>query len=356
MTAQTDSLQQKTPRKRDYYFDNVKFFLIMLVVLGHTYRPLIDESPIIKGVYLSIYTLHMPLFILVSGYFAKNFNKEGQNKKLITTVLVPYFIFEILYSFYDHLIYRTDSLEFTILEPYWIMWFLFSLFFWRLMLPFFVNLKYPLLIALALSIAIGYIDDADSFLSLSRTIAFFPFFLLGFYLKREHFERLFSPTKRVIGIIGGVLLFLMMYGLEFHSSIDLDFRRWLYFVFPYEDLNHPEWYAGMIRLGFIGLALVASALFLAVIPRGKTFVSELGSRSLYVYLLHGFFIKFYDALDVDDKFAGPTLYIVATIAAIGLTFFLSSRWVQNLFRPLVQPKMDWIFHKQEQRKLNRAAY
>src|SRR5690606_31692056 len=102
--------------------------------------------------------------------------------------------------------------------------------------------------------------------------------------------------------------------------------------------------------------LVASALLLAVIHRGKTFVSELGSRSLYVYLLHGCLIKFYDALDVDDKFAGPTLYIVRTIAALGLTCCLSSRWGHTLVRPLAPPKMDWIFHKQEQRKLNKAAY
>ncbi|PTX59080.1 fucose 4-O-acetylase-like acetyltransferase [Melghirimyces profundicolus] len=349
--------EARTPKSRDYYFDNVKFVLIMLVVLGHTYRPLIDESGIVKAVYLAIYTFHMPLFILVSGYFAKNFNKEGQNKKLIRSVLIPYFIFQVLYSLYDHFVYQTDEIEIAILEPYWIMWFLFSLFLWRLMLPYFVNLKYPLIIAFLLSIGVGYIDDADSFLSLSRTVAFFPFFLLGFYLRRKHFEVLFSRWKQIAGVAGGLSLVSLMYFLEFHSSIDLDYRRWLYFVFPYEDLGHPEWYAGTIRLAFILLALAASALFLAVIPRGKTFFSHLGSRSLYVYLLHGFFIKFYDSIDLDDKYAGPTMYIVATLAAIALTFILSSGWIQNIASPLLQPKMDWLFQKQEKRnQLNKAAY
>lgn len=355
-----DVIKSSTPKQRDYYFDNIKFVLIMLVVIGHTYRPLIDESSILKAIYLAIYSFHMPLFILVSGYFAKGYNREGQNRKLISSILVPYLIFQILYSIYDHLVYGTDSLEISILDPYWIMWFLFSLFLWRLMmLPLFVNLKYPLVTALILSIAVGYIDEADGFLSLSRTIAFFPFFLLGFYLRRDHFKVLFSPWKRVIGWAGCILLVPLMYWLEFLSPFDLSFRRWLYFTDPYESLGHPEWSAGLIRVGFIILTLVVSAWVLAVIPREKTWFSAMGSRSLTVYLLHGFFIKFYDALDVDDKYPGPPLFILATLGAIALTFLLSSPWVTRGLRPLLQPRLKWIFRtpsKQEQQKLNKAAF
>ncbi len=355
-----DVIKSSTPKQRDYYFDNIKFVLIMLVVIGHTYRPLIDESSILKAIYLAIYSFHMPLFILVSGYFAKGYNREGQNRKLISSILVPYLIFQILYSIYDHLVYGTDSLEISILDPYWIMWFLFSLFLWRLMmLPLFVNLKYPLVTALILSIAVGYIDEADGFLSLSRTIAFFPFFLLGFYLRRDHFKVLFSPWKRVVGWAGCILLVPLMYWLEFLSPFDLSFRRWLYFTDPYESLGHPEWSAGLIRVGFIILTLVVSAWVLAVIPREKTWFSAMGSRSLTVYLLHGFFIKFYDALDVDDKYPGPPLFILATLGAIALTFLLSSPWVTRGLRPLLQPRLKWIFRtpsKQEQQKLNKAAF
>ncbi|GGA43916.1 putative membrane-bound acyltransferase YkrP [Kroppenstedtia guangzhouensis] len=355
-----DVIKSSTPKQRDYYFDNIKFVLIILVVIGHTYRPLIDESSILKAIYLAIYSFHMPLFILVSGYFAKGYNREGQNRKLISSILVPYLIFQILYSIYDHLVYGTDSLEISILDPYWIMWFLFSLFLWRLMmLPLFVNLKYPLVTALILSIAVGYIDEADGFLSLSRTIAFFPFFLLGFYLRRDHFKVLFSPWKRVIGWAGCILLVPLMYWLEFLSPFDLSFRRWLYFTDPYESLGHPEWSAGLIRVGFIILTLVVSAWVLAVIPREKTWFSAMGSRSLTVYLLHGFFIKFYDALDVDDKYPGPPLFILATLGAIALTFLLSSPWVTRGLRPLLQPRLKWIFRtpsKQEQQKLNKAAF
>ncbi|OYD07234.1 acyltransferase family protein [Paludifilum halophilum] len=357
------STEQKAPKtevekQRDYFFDNVKFLLIALVVLGHAYRPLIDESPVIKAVYLAIYSFHMPLFILISGYFAKNYWKEGQTRKVIATILIPYFIFEILYSLFDHFAYQTDAVDISILEPYWIMWFLFSLFLWRLILPYFINLKYPLATAFLLAILIGYIDDADKYLSFSRTVAFFPFFLAGFYLQKHHIEKLFTKGIRTLSWIGILSSVGLMYYLEFHSSLNLDLRRWMYFVFPYEDVGHPEWYAGIYRIALIALAAVMIIFFLSIVPRSKTFFSEWGSRSLYVYLLHGFFIKTYDALDLDDKMPGPFLYISATLAAIGLTIFLSSRFVQRITHPLLQPKVQWLFQKKEPQKknLNRAVY
>ncbi|MFC4076103.1 acyltransferase family protein [Salinithrix halophila] len=352
-TINPEQAKSKTPNSRDYFFDNVKFILIVLVVLGHGYRPLIDESPIIKSVYLTIYTFHMPLMILISGYFAKSFNKEGQSKKVIATILIPYIIFQILYSLYDHFVYETDAINFSILEPYWIMWFMFSLFLWRLILPYFVNLKYPLVTSFALAILIGYVDDADQFMSLSRTVAFFPFFLTGFYLQRHHFEKLFSSWMRFLSGIGILALVPMFFYLDFHTSIDLNFRKWLYFVFPYEDVGYPEWYAGGIRLAMIALAFLASIFVLALTPRRKTFFSKIGSRSLYVYLLHGFFIKAYDAMDLDDKFPGPVLYISVTLASIALAFLLGSRWVQQISHPLLQPKVHWFFRKKtESRKLD----
>lgn len=349
------NLESVQKKERDYYFDNVKFLLITLVVIGHAYRPLIAESPLMKTLYLAIYSFHMPLFILLAGYFAKSFHKDGQNKKVIATILIPYFIFEILYSVYDHIIYQTDRIEISILEPYWLMWFMFSLFLWRLILPYFVNLKYPLATAFALAILIGYVDDADRYLSLSRTVSFFPFFLLGFYLQRHHFTRLFQTVKRWVAWIGLAAVIPLVYWLDFLAPIDTSWRRWMYFVFPYEEVGHSEWYAGLIRVGLITLALVVSMLFLVVVPRGKTFFSEWGARSIYVYLLHGFFIRAYSGLNWHDHLSGAALYLSVTAMSVLLAVFLSSKWVMAATHPLVQPKVHWIFReKREPYQLNKT--
>lgn len=331
------------PEQRDYFFDNAKFILITLVVIGHAYRSLIDDSVFAKTAYLAIYSFHMPLFILIAGYFTKNIHKEGQSKKIIASILIPYLIFQVLYSVYHHLLYQPDQFDFSILEPYWIMWFLLSMFLWRLILPYFITLKYPIVIAFVLSILIGYLGEADRYLSLSRTIAFFPFFLLGYYLQRHHFEWLFQRIKRWVAWIGLVALFPLMYGLAFLSPIDASWRRWMYFAIPYEDVGHPEWYAGLYRVGLLALALVVSVLFLVVIPRGKTFFSEWGARSIYVYLLHGFFIRAYTALGINELASGPLFYLCVAAGSVLLAIFLASRWVMQATHPLVQPKIHWLF-------------
>lgn len=66
---------------RDSYFDNAKFLLIFLVVFGHIIRSYIHDNDALLHIYKFIYTFHMPAFILISGYFAKGFNRPGYVKK-----------------------------------------------------------------------------------------------------------------------------------------------------------------------------------------------------------------------------------------------------------------------------------
>jgi len=330
------------PQKvRDPFFDNAKFVLITLVVIGHTYTSLRHESEFIKSVYFLIYSFHMPLFILISGYFTKNFNKPEYYRKTISSALIPYLIFEAIFSVFRHILYQTENLKLTFLVPSWSMWFLLSLFLWRMLLPYFLQFKHPLLISVAVAVLAGYVDNIDDFLSLQRTLAFFPFFLLGFYLQRRHFEALlnwFTPRRRLLSVAGIALVFFLLY---FTGPS----RDWLLYDKPYAEFGYPEWYAGLYRLGFMGLALIMSVFVLSLVPRRKTFFTELGSRTLYVYLLHGFFIHPFRVLSPEDNYAGPVLYLLTTLAAFVLTLFLSSRPVQRVTQPLVQPKIRWIFRK-----------
>ena len=69
-------------KKRLYLYDNLKFLLIVLVVLGH----LIDDSTVklfgdgggetgvpqakvFSGAFVFLYAFHMPLFLFISGLF-----------------------------------------------------------------------------------------------------------------------------------------------------------------------------------------------------------------------------------------------------------------------------------------------
>ena len=55
---------------------------------------------------------------------------------------------------------------------------------WRIVLPYLVLLRFPLLIAIAISIGAGYTESIDSTLALSRTFGMLPFFVFGWKLRQ----------------------------------------------------------------------------------------------------------------------------------------------------------------------------
>ncbi len=174
-------------KSRDSYFDNAKFILIFLVVFGHILRSFINGNEFMLHLYKFIYTFHMPAFILVSGYFAKNFKRKGYVKKLAVKLIIPYLIFQGIYSVFYYLIQDESMASVNPIDPQWSLWFLVSLFFWNLSLyPF---TKSPKMWALGasrgLAVMIGYLDFISETLSLSRTFVFLPMFLVGFYLKKR---------------------------------------------------------------------------------------------------------------------------------------------------------------------------
>ena len=60
----------KRKSKRVVYLDTVKFLAIWMVCIGHSYRLVTMDSPSILNRW--IYSFHMPLFMLLCGYFSLN--------------------------------------------------------------------------------------------------------------------------------------------------------------------------------------------------------------------------------------------------------------------------------------------
>jgi fucose 4-O-acetylase-like acetyltransferase len=165
--------------QRNYLYDNTKFLMIFLVVFGHMLEPLAGQGGLVRSLYLSIYSFHMPVFVLLCGLLTKPDSQGDPSAKIIQSLLVPFLAFTLLYELFNLLTTGRISHYSAGLQPYWLLWFLFSLFWWRLLAPFFMKLKYPLPIAFALALAAGYSDQIGYFLGLSRTLFFFPFFLVG---------------------------------------------------------------------------------------------------------------------------------------------------------------------------------
>lgn len=55
---------------RESYFDNIRFGLIVLVVLGHAFINHVYISEYVSSLLVFIYSFHMPLFLFVGGGFS----------------------------------------------------------------------------------------------------------------------------------------------------------------------------------------------------------------------------------------------------------------------------------------------
>ena len=88
----------------------------------------------------------MPAFIIVSGYLSRSFEgKPRQIKRLVAGLLVPYLVFQTVYTFFMRLGRRrpgprTPAYQ----EPGFALWFLVALFLWRLTAPVWQRLRWPL--------------------------------------------------------------------------------------------------------------------------------------------------------------------------------------------------------------------
>lgn len=122
--------------ERNAFFDNAKFILIFLVVFGHMIQPFTDGSTTINTLYMWIYTFHMPAFILLAGFFAKGSGNISYILNLIKKLLVPYLIFQLIYTGYYFIIGKSGWQN-DLFHPQWALWFLFSLFCWHLLLYWF---------------------------------------------------------------------------------------------------------------------------------------------------------------------------------------------------------------------------
>ncbi|WP_106495974.1 acyltransferase family protein [Lentibacillus sp. Marseille-P4043] len=321
--------------ERNAYFDNAKLALIFLVVFGHMIQPFTSDLHSINTLYMWIYTFHMPAFIFLSGFFAKGSGNKDYIMKLAKKLLLPYIIFQILYTVFYFYIGK-DDWQTGIFYPQWSLWFLFSLFSWHMLLYWFKKIPAVLsvIIAIQLGLIVGYFGDIGHTFSLSRTFVFFPFFLLGYWLKTDHVLLL---KKKGVKIASLVIMLSVATAIYFVPDMN---TGWLLASKSYGMLGMPE-YGGLARLlVYVTSALMAVSI-LAWIPKSKNRLTVLGTRTLYVYLLHGFFIQIFRETQLFEINNALDLIGLAVISAT-IVLVLSSKAIQGVWQPFIEGKTSII--------------
>ncbi|MFC9709127.1 acyltransferase family protein [Paenibacillus sp. NPDC056933] len=336
---------------QDSFFYNLRFMLIVCVLVGNALEPLITRFAGAEALFLWIYTFHMPLFVWVTGYFARHSVQGAPGRNVLKQIAVQYVLFQTLYALMDYTVFHTPHMRLSFFAPYLLLWFLASHFCWRLLLRLSLSWKpmYRLMTSILLGVIAGYLPIDGFWLSFSRTFVFLPFFMIGYDYGGVIRSRLQSGLARNVAaaLSAGLLIWIAFGGLGISAG-------WLTGNMTYAELGRHEWYAGIYRLGVYTLEMGSGALFLAWVPSLTSKLTDMGRRTLYVFLLHGFLVRLtvwsgaYN--NMETSLYIPVIVCIALMFAITLAHPV----VRHAFRPLIEPDLS-RFHFNRQGGLKRSA-
>ncbi|MFJ6566150.1 acyltransferase family protein [Streptomyces sp. NPDC091292] len=331
-------------RQRDAFFDNAKYLAIVLVAMGHAWEPLTDTGRTAEALYMTVYTFHMPAFILISGYFSRSFDmRPDRLRRLITGVAVPYVLFEVAYTFFKRWADDDPTQPISLLDPWYLTWFLIALFVWRLTTPLWKIVRWPVPLALAIAVLASVSPDIGDDLDLQRVLQFLPFFVVGLCMKPEHFQLLRHRTVRLLAlpVFAGALAVAYWAAPRMNTA-------WFYHRDSAQELGAPWWAGAVMTLALFGASIVLTACFFAWVPRRRMWFTVLGAGTLYGYLLHGFLAKgsrFWGWYDDYAWLREPYGQVLVTLVAAVVVTLLCTPPVRRVFRFAMEPTMAWAFKR-----------
>lgn len=305
---------------RNFLFDNLKGILIFLVVFGHSLEMIKEQHILLKTIYIFIYMFHMPAFVFVSGYFSKNVDKCRNSA--FKNFFIPFIIFNTLWNLISTVVTGPESFSFII--PGWALWYLISMFFWRIFLKDLVKIRYIVPISLLIGLGVGIFTEFNDLLSLSRTMVFLPFFLVGYFVTEDWVITIRKPHKIFAFFI---IIFTSALAILI-ANTDIFPIEFLYGSASFESNTMP------IGLGLVGRALLYMIGFafifvlLAMTDNKQTFFSKVGGNTFSVYILHTYLLSL---VFVINRFI-PNVYInlaISLAASIGITYLLSRNTVSK---------------------------
>lgn len=301
---------------RSQWLDNAKGVLMILVIWGHLIERLALTNAIGAWAYGAIYLFHIPAFAMVSGMVSRAELGWRRGAGLARKLLVPLLLFQGVYLIALERLapHKVGDM----LEPHWLLWFLLSLFLWRLMLPVFAGLRFPVAMAVGIALAAGFVDAIDKTLSLSRTFVFFPAFLIG-HVYRQEIRAIAARPVWGSAIFFAVLACAAGYWLANGADIAP-----FYGSRPYSNWSDPLLAGAAQRLVAMGAGIVAAVGFLTLIPRQAGVLNALRRWTMPVFLLHGLLVLLFWAATPPGAFAfGAAFVVLAGVLAVLIAFGLA---------------------------------
>lgn len=284
-------------KKRDTYVDFLRGFAMLLVVLGHTMTgsTVDSQSSLIFNI---VWSLQMPLFIVISGYVTRYSRIPSDFKGLLRMIgkrtlayLLPWFVFGVLFK--GLVLHKqeltVDALFWHVDSGYWFLitiWFisviyLVSAFFAeklcrrKAIIPFVTLCFY--LVGMAMLGGLGYFAGFD-FLCIKLTLYYMPFYFMGslFGLYQAKITGRYPKLIQAVVALCAVVWIIAIIKLELFSLSD---TRIIDILLR----------AGTSICGCIAVC----GLFRAVSESSVVyrFINWFGKHTLEVFLLHYFVLN-----------------------------------------------------------------
>lgn len=316
---------------RDAYLDRCKATLIFLVVLGHFLERMIGwKDPIAHTLLGTIYFIHMPAFIFVSGILFKDKNWL-KNIFFFLSLYVP---FQILFPVFDAIWSGQFKFNWNIFErPYWILWYLQGMVLWTLLAHLLIKIKFPIAVSLIFALCIGLGPWNNYQYSIGRIFTFFPFFMLGVVYGKMILQKI--QRFKFSSIFAGVII-LGIASYVYFSQLN---QFWLYGSLSYTQLRVNRWDGTWMRVGLLLTSSLGICAIFALVKCLNLRFIQLGQNTLPVYLLHGFVVMLiarYLTLDL-NIFIGIGICIALSVLTCWL---LQQQFFDQLLR-----KLSWWLMK-----------
>ena len=297
-------------------WDNLKFLLMLLVVVGH-FAENGGETQLFKTAFIFIYSFHMPAFFFVSGLFHTN-NRIAQK---VMSFLALYVLTKAV--IFSGQVLMGKKVSFSLLTESGIPWFMFAMAVFILLTYLFreINPLFVLVLFIFTACFSGFDASIGDKLVLSRIIVFYPFYLAGHIVPQD---KLISLREKKGLQIAALLLILIW------AAACVLFLDKVYLLRPLFTGRNPFSKVALSpgplwRLLCYTLTSLLIAAFVLLIPNRevKPF-TVFGRRTLQVYFWHRIILYLFSYLGFAAFFKTSHLLQLAWLVIGALTAIILS--------------------------------
>lgn len=313
------------------YLNILKGFLIVLVVIGHFGQTIANNLPnqmnfIAQGIILFIYVFHMPLFLFVSGFLSKNVEQE--RSRAFGNLFIPYILFQLLLGISELILTKQGKALQNLFIPQMGVWYLLTLFSYRLILPEIRKVRGILVLAFSLTTFTCLFTEIGNEFALKKTLGFFIYFIAGYMFKEIPKNRLNKIASRLILTVILLMFILISWMTDWYAVALAVLTRGI-------DANgFDQWYiAPMIYLITFIVTSIICLLVMNALPDKNAFLEKQGKDTMPMYLSH--LLLFFAVSFLVPKNNWIIIIIISIISIVFSLIAFYSNGYRNFFNKIL---------------------